>query len=124
MKSLTITVILTLLFACSPNGEQAIAVSGKWYTYAESGDYMELWLGEDKAMSYLSSIDQFLLYDLDRVADTLKFSLIESKVVDSHEFALKVLQKHKNLFQATFISDTKIDTLKTYFLVSEDIPVI
>ena len=36
----------TLVMGCTQQSE----VTGKWYTYADSGDYMELWLGEDRAL--------------------------------------------------------------------------
>ncbi|WP_420318077.1 hypothetical protein [Ekhidna sp.] len=110
-----------LIFAGCVTKESS-SVKGKWYTYAESGDYMELWLGEDKAMSYLSGIDQFLLYDLKRDGKTLDFSLIESRIVDEHSFQLIVNKSSEELFQATFIGDNKIDSLKTYFLLDRMVP--
>ena len=114
-------ILLIVVFTgCST--EKTHSVKGKWYTYAESGDYMELWLGEDKAMSYLSSIDQFLLYDLKRNDNTLDFSLIESRIIDEHRFKLQILKSDEKLFQATFIGDNKVDSLKTYFLLDTKTP--
>ncbi len=112
--------ILFVLVGCVT--KENTQVKGKWYTYAESGDYMELWLGEGKAMSYLSGIDQFLLYDLKRNDDTLDFSLIESRIIEDHNFQLIVTKSGEELFQATFIGDNKIDSLKTYFLVDANVP--
>lgn len=116
-KSLIIS--LLLLLACSNQEE---SVTGKWYTYAESGDYMELWVGEEKALSYLSGIDQFLLYDLKREGNSLKFSLIESQIIDEHNFRLDITQSSDELFQATFVGDKKVDSLKTYFLIDANTP--
>ncbi|MEQ6166722.1 hypothetical protein AAOE16_05960 [Ekhidna sp. MALMAid0563] len=112
---------LILIFAGCVTKESN-SVKGKWYTYAESGDYMELWLGEDKGMSYLSGIDQFLLYDLNRDGKTLDFSLIESRIIDEHNFQLVVNKSSEELFQATFIGDNKVDSLKTYFIIDANIP--
>lgn len=114
-----LSIIFVLLLACT---ETEKPIVGKWYTYAESGDYMELWLSEDKAMSYLSGVDEFLLYDLKRDGQSLKFSLIESRIINSHEFELKILKKGDQLLQATFVSETKTDSLKTYFLISDQAP--
>lgn len=119
MRTIITIVFLVLLLGCS--GEKA-SISGKWYTYAESGDYMELWLGENKAMSYLSSIDEFLLYELEREGNLLSFSLIESRIIDKHEFKLKVEKSSDELFQAIFMGEGKIDSLKTYFLVARETP--
>lgn len=83
---------------------------------------MELWLSDDKAMSYLSGIDAFLLYDLERQGSTLKFDLIESKVIKEHKFELQVTKSSDELFQSIFVSETKVDSLKTYFLVSKEAP--
>lgn len=121
MRSLFFVSVITLLIAgCSK--EESTAVKGKWYTYAESGDYMELWLGEERAISYLSGIDQFLLYDLKREGSKLKFSLIESRIIDEHSFQLDVTKSSEKLFQATFIGDNKVDSLKTYFLLDAKTP--
>ncbi|MEP0986577.1 hypothetical protein [Ekhidna sp.] len=122
MRSLFIIAITLLIISCSSSEERKVI--GKWYTYAESGDYMELWLSEDKAMTYLSSIDQFLLYDLKRDENRLKFSLIESKFIEEHNFELAINKSDEELFQATFIGDQKIDSLKTYFLLDREVPVI
>ncbi|WP_370089792.1 hypothetical protein [Ekhidna sp.] len=123
MKNLIlISVTSLLIFACGK--EESTSVKGKWYTYAESGDYMELWLGEERAMSYLSGIDQFLLYDLKREGSKLNFSLIESRIIDKHNFQLDVTKSDEKLFQATFIGGDKVDSLKTYFLVDAKMPVI
>ncbi|MEQ9465868.1 MAG: hypothetical protein RLN88_00570 [Ekhidna sp.] len=116
-----LSLVFVLLLACS---EAEKPLAGKWYTYAESGDYMELWLGEDKAMSYLSGIDQFLLYDLEREGKTLRFSLIESRIIDEHNFHLEITKSDGELFQATFIGDNKVDSLKTYFLLDAEVPAI
>ncbi|WP_424961886.1 hypothetical protein [Ekhidna sp.] len=97
-------------------------VQGKWYTYAESGDYMELWLGKDRAMSYLSGIDQFLLYNLKREDNILYFSLLESRITDQHNFQLEITKSDEQLLQATFRSDNRVDSLKTYFLIDANIP--
>ncbi|MEQ9304473.1 MAG: hypothetical protein RJQ14_11225 [Marinoscillum sp.] len=118
---LSIAVFVFLVASCSTK-EEATSVKGKWYTYAESGDYMELWLGEDRAMSYLSGIDQFLLYDLQRDGSTLRFSLIESRIIDEHNFQLEITKSDEKLFQATFIGGDKVDSLKTYFLLDTKIP--
>lgn len=120
MRKLGFLVLFFLLFGC--NTKTDTVVTGKWYTYAESGDYMELWIGEDKAMSYLSSIDEFLLYNLNKEGNRLKFSLIESKLIDEHQFELEVIQKSEEMLQTIFISDTRIDSLKTYFLLAKDTP--
>lgn len=122
MKTLLSIVLFSLIVACSTN--ETTSVKGKWYTYAESGDYMELWLGDDKAMSYLSGIDEFLLYDLKRDGNVLKFSLIESRITDEHQFQLNVTKSSEKLFQATFIGGEKVDSLKTYFLVDSKVPEI
>ncbi|SNT12733.1 hypothetical protein SAMN05421640_2400 [Ekhidna lutea] len=120
MNKLYQTFLVLLVIGCA--AKESPEITGKWYTYAESGDYMELWLGEDKAMSYLSGIDQFLLYDLKRDGKTLDFSLIESRVVDEHNFKLQVNKSSEELFQATFIGDNKVDSLKTYFLINRKTP--
>lgn len=109
-------------FSCGTAEKEKEGIRGKWYTYAESGDYMELWLSDDKAMSYLSGIDAFLLYDLERQGSTLKFDLIESKVIKEHKFELQVTKSSDELFQSIFVSETKVDSLKTYFLVSKEAP--
>lgn len=83
---------------------------------------MELWIGADKAMSYLSSIDEFLLYDLVREEDALKFSLIESRVIDNHAFELVITKQSDELLQTIFVSETKIDSMKTYFILSKQMP--
>lgn len=75
-------------------------------------------------MTYLSSIDEFLLYDLKRDRNTLDFSLIESRITDKHNFQLNVSQSSEELFQAVFIGEGKVDSLKTYFIVSSEIPEI
>lgn len=121
-KFFSLIVILLLISSCSSKKEETTIVAGKWYTYAESGDYMELWLGEDKAMSYLSAIDQFLLYDLQRDGSSLRFSLIESRIIDDHTFQLDVTKSDEKLFQATFIGDNRTDSLKTYFLIDAKTP--
>ena len=120
MKKLLLLGLILFLSGCVKKKDTQ--VRGKWYTYAESGDYMELWLGEDRAMSYLSGIDQFLLYDLKRDGKTLDFSLIESRIIDEHNFQLVVNKSSEELFQATFRSDNKVDSLKTYFLLDASIP--
>lgn len=122
MKKLGLLFLLLLFFGCDTNTDAT--VTGKWYTYAESGDYMELWIGEDRAMSYLSSVDEFLLYDLNREGKRLKFSLIESKLIDEHQFELEVIQTGDEMLKTIFISDTRIDSLKTYFLLSGDTPLL
>lgn len=122
MKTLLSIAVFVFLVASCSTKEEATSVKGKWYTYAESGDYMELWLGEDKAMSYLSGIDQFLLYDLKREDNNLYFSLIESRVIDEHNFQLAITKSDEKLFQATFIGGEKVDSLKTYFLLDTKIP--
>lgn len=119
MRNALILGLLVLLISC--NTKETTSVKGKWYTYAESGDYMELWLGDDKAMSYLSGIDEFLLYDLKRDGNVLKFSLIESRITDEHQFQLIVNKSSEELFQATFIGGEKVDSLKTYFLVDSKV---
>ncbi len=121
MRLITAIVIIAALAGCTSNEN---SITGKWYTYAESGDYMELWLADDKAMSYLSSIDEFLLYELDRDGNLLSFTLIESKIADNHTFKLKVEKSSEELFQAVFIGERKTDTLKTYFLVDRAAPEI
>lgn len=115
MKGLVIIFSIFLLLGCSSKVDNQ--VYGKWYTYAESGDYMELWLGDDKAITYLSAIDEFLLYDLKREESLMSFSLIESKRFDEHEFSLDVQQSGEKLFQSIFIGGPKVDSMKTYFLV-------
>lgn len=119
MKKLFIVSLVWLVVSCSSKEEKVV---GKWYTYAESGDYMELWMGEDKALSYLSSIDQFLLYDLSREGNSMRFSLIESTITDSHEFELQVTNKSDELLQAIFIGQGRTDSVKTYFVVSNEKP--
>lgn len=123
MRNLILISIISFVILGCGGGENT-SVKGKWYTYAESGDYMELWLGEDRAMSYLSGIDQFLLYDLKREGSKLNFSLIESRIIDEHNFQLDVTKSDEKLFQATFIGGDKVDSLKTYFLVDAKMPVI
>lgn len=122
MKRILFIAITALVLSCSSNEERKVI--GKWYTYAESGDYMELWLSEDKAITYLSSIDQFLLYDLKREESSLKFSLLESKFIEEHNFELAINKSDEELFQATFIGDQKVDSLKIYFLVDREVPPI
>ena len=122
MKRYLIISLFLFVFSCSTAEKEEEGIWGKWYTYAESGDYMELWLSDDKAMSYLSGIDAFLLYDLERQGSTLKFDLIESKVIDEHQFQLQVTKSSDELFQSIFVSETKVDSLKTYFLVSKEAP--
>ncbi|MEM7298659.1 MAG: hypothetical protein AAF391_10385, partial [Bacteroidota bacterium] len=119
MKKSLIISLACLLLACSNEEEKVV---GKWYTYAESGDYMELWMGEDKALSYLSSIDKFLLYDLSREGNSMRFSLIESAITNSHKFELQVTNKSDELLQTIFIGQGRIDSLKTYFIVSKEVP--
>lgn len=119
MRALAIIILIVLVGGCSSEEK---SIKGKWYTYAESGDYMELWLGEDKAMSYLSSIDEFLLYELKRDGNILSFSLIESRIAKEHNFQLKVEKSSDELFQAVFTGEGKIDPLKTYFLISKETP--
>ncbi len=122
MKKFLFGTLVVFLFGCSTG--EGDSVTGKWYTYAESGDYMELWLSDDKAMTYLSSIDEFLLYDLKRKESLLSFSLIESRITDEHQFQLDIQKTTEELFQAIFIGSGKVDSLKTYFLVSKDIPAL
>ena len=121
MRALLIILIALAMFSCAMEDEK---VEGKWYTYADNGDYMELWIGEDKAMSYLSGIDEFLLYDLAREGGTLSFSLIESRVINKHQFDLIITNQSEELLQTIFSSDTKVDSLKTYFLISNEAPVL
>ncbi|MEP1033713.1 hypothetical protein [Ekhidna sp.] len=117
----TVVILMAvILLGCNTSDHKPI--TGKWYTYAESGDYMELWLGDDKAMSYLSSIDEFLLYELNRDDSLLSFSLIESRITEAHEFQLRVEKSSDELFQAIFIGEGKVNPLKTYFLVSSETP--
>ena len=120
MRKVICIVSVLILLSCSK--EETTQISGKWFTYAESGDYMELWIGQDKAMSYLSGIDQFLLYDLKRNGNHLNFSLIESQVVDKHEFSLEVTKSSEELLQATFRSENKTAPKKTYFLLDKETP--
>lgn len=120
IRSALSILLIGLLAACSDSSEGKVV--GKWYTYADSGDYMELWLGEDKAISYLGGIDEFLLYDLSREGNKLKFNLIESRVINEHSFELHVTKSSEELLQTIFISETKIDSLKTYFVVSNATP--
>lgn len=122
MKRYLIISLFLFVFSCSTAEEEKEGIWGKWYTYAESGDYMELWLSEDKAMTYLSRIDAFLLYDLERQGNTLNFDLIESKVINEHQFQLQVTKSSDELFQSIFVSNTRVDSLKTYFLVSQEVP--
>lgn len=122
MKRNLIISLFLFAFSCSTAEKEKEGIRGKWYTYAESGDYMELWLSDDKAMSYLSGIDAFLLYNLERQGSTLKFDLIESKVINEHKFELQVTKSSDELFQSIFVSETKVDSLKTYFLVSKEAP--
>lgn len=118
MRFLILITLGLFLVGCADQN----SVQGKWYTYSESGDYMELWIAEDKALTYLSSIDEFLLYDLGQEGGVLDFSLIESRITDEHQFKLELIKVENELFQATFIGADRIDSLKTYFLVSKDIP--
>lgn len=118
MQKLLLVLLVGCLMACSGATEKS--VNGKWYTYAENGDYMELWIGENLAMSYLSSIDEFLLYELNRNGEELKFSLLESRIINEHNFTLNIKKSSEELFQASFIGDNRVDSLKTYFLVSRD----
>ncbi len=120
MKVLGILVSALFLLGCSADDDKSI--NGKWYTYAESGDYMELWISDDKAMTYLSGIDEFLLYELKQERNTLSFSLIESRITDEHQFTLEVKESNDELFQAVFIGSDRVDSLKTYFLVSNEVP--
>ena len=119
MRPFVLAVIFMLALGCDSKKEMIL---GKWYTYAENGDYMELWVGEDKALAYLAGIDQFMLYDLEREGDHLSFSLIDSRVVESHQFELIVTKKSVEIMQGIFISESRIDSLKTYFLISEETP--
>lgn len=121
MRKLFVGVIAVFLLGCSAEEH---SVTGKWYTYAESGDYMELWMSEDKAMSYLSSIDEFLLYSIERKGSLMSFSLIESRIANEHQFQLDVQKSSDELFQAVFIGSGKVDSLKTYFLVSRELPML
>lgn len=119
MKKLVL-VALVILMGCSSGTESS--TYGKWYTYTESGDYMELWLGDDKAITYLSAIDEFLLYDLKREGSLMSFSLLESKRFEEHEFSLDVQQSSQKLFQSIFVGGPKVDSVKTYFLVDAEKP--
>lgn len=114
MKNFLVGFVI-FLSACSSGTD--VQMNGKWYTYTESGDYMELWLGDDKAITYLSAIDEFLLYDLRREGSLMSFSLIESKRFDEHEFSLDVQQSSQKLFQSIFVGGPRVDSVKTYFLV-------
>ena len=114
--------LLVILIIVSCSATDGIDAKGKWYTYNESGDYMELWIGEELALSYLSSIDEFFLYKLKKQGEMLTFSLVESRVIDQHTFDLKLLKREEKILQASFISKTKTDSLKTYFIVSSNIP--
>ena len=114
MKKITL-LALVLMLGCTAGTE--VEMHGKWYTYTESGDYMELWLGDDKAITYLSAIDEFLLYDLERDGSLMSFTLKESKRFDEHEFSLDVQQASQKLFQSIFVGGPRVDSLKTYFIV-------
>lgn len=118
MKRSVIIAFVFLLIGCTTEVDNQ--VYGKWYTYAESGDYMELWLGEENAITYLSAIDEFLLYDLKREGSLMSFSLIESKRFDEHEFSLDVQQSSEKLFQSIFVGGPRIDSVKTYFIVDAE----
>jgi hypothetical protein len=122
MKKLLLIGLIATLASCASKTDQQVV--GKWYTYAESGDYMELWLGDDKAITYLSAIDEFLLYDLKREGSLMRFSLIESRRFDEHEFSLDVQQSSPKLFQSIFVGGPKVDSMKTYFLVDPVKPTI
>ncbi len=117
-----ILLIFIIILGCTAGTE--VKIYGKWYTYTESGDYMELWLDEDKAITYLSSIDEFLLYDLKREGSLMNFSLMESRRFEEHEFSLDVQQSSQKLFQSIFIGGPSIDSAKTYFLVDGKKPTI
>lgn len=115
MNRIVAIIFVLLLVGCSSKGDSE--VHGKWYTYTESGDYMELWLGDDKAITYLSAIDEFLLYDLKRDGSLMSFSLIESKRFEEHQFSLDVQQSSEKLFQSIFLGGPSVDSMKTYFIV-------
>ncbi|MFK7952849.1 MAG: hypothetical protein AB8B73_08375 [Ekhidna sp.] len=115
MNKIVATLCVLILTACTSRTDTQMY--GKWYTYTESGDYMELWLGDDKAITYLSAIDELLLYNLERENSLMSFSLVESRRFDEHEFSLDVQQANDKMFQSIFVGGPSIDSLKTYFLV-------
>ena len=111
-----VVVLVLLCWSCGSTP----SVQGKWYSYSDNGDYQELWLSENRALSYLTVIDKMLLYEYSQVGDSLKFNLIESDVYDSHEFILRIKDMEENLLISEFISGDRIDTLKTYFRISAE----
>lgn len=83
-----------------------------------------MWIGEGKALSYLTKVDKMLVYSYTVSGDSLKFSLIESDFIDSHEFALRIKDIQGEAMMTEFISDTRIDPVKTYFIIDKEVPTI
>lgn len=97
---------------------------GKWFSFSDEGDYQELWIGEGRALSYLTKVDKLLVYEYRESGDSLKFKLLDSDFIDSHEFALKLEKMEGEVMVTQFISDTRIDPVKTYFLIDRSSPAI
>jgi hypothetical protein len=97
--------------------------TGKWYSYSDEGDYQEFWVGEDRALSYFIKVDKFFLYEYTRSGDSLKFNLIESDVVNSHQFTLLIKDLQENVMVTGFIGDTKNDPVKSFFRISEQVEI-
>ena len=117
MKKVLILCLIGLV-GCSEQADYR----GKWFSFSDEGDYQELWIGEGKALSYLTKVDKLLLYSYTVSGDSLKFSLIESDFIDSHEFVLRIKSQEGEAMVTEFISDTRINPVKTYFLVEKEVP--
>ena len=117
MKKVLILFLIGLV-GCSEQADYR----GKWFSFSDEGDYQELWIGEGKALSYLTKVDKLLLYSYTVSGDSLKFSLIESDVYDSHEFALRIKNQEGEAMVTEFVSGDRVIPVKTYFLVDKGVP--
>lgn len=120
MKNFLFLIIALGLFACTSSP----SYYGKYYSFSDAGDYSELWIGDGRALTYVPSIDQFFLYAYQESGDTLHFDLIESEILEQHQFSLKIRRIEDNALVTAFIAQAKQDTLKPYFVIDRAVPEI
>ncbi len=119
MKTLLISISLLILISCGHKPHH----TGKWYSYSDDGDYQEFWIGEKLAFSYFMKVDKMFLYEYEASGDSLKFNLIESDVVNTHQFTLLIKDLQEGVMITGFVGDSKQDPVKSFFRISEDVEI-
>lgn len=120
---LLIISISFVIFGCKNYTPEEI--EGKWYAYADnqydnSDYYMELWISDSLALSYQSSVDEFQTYKFSLNDNKMNFQLIDSYMMDEHNFTLKIEGLKEGELFTKLVGPTLSNPKLTYHFICRD----